>query len=59
MPPAAVALARLRGRRGMVTPTASALPAGQLTPRMAFTGFELTAGQCSTLDDVSAGLTSG
>jgi aryl-alcohol dehydrogenase-like predicted oxidoreductase len=52
--PAAVALAWLRGRPGVVAPIASARTVGQLTSMMAFTRFELTAGQRSALDDVSA-----
>ena len=54
--PAAVALAWLRGRPGVVAPIASARTVGQLTSMMAFTRFELTAGQRSALDDVSAGV---
>jgi aryl-alcohol dehydrogenase-like predicted oxidoreductase len=52
--PAAVALAWLRGRPGVAAPIASARTVGQLTSMMAFTRFELTAGQRSALDDVSA-----
>jgi aryl-alcohol dehydrogenase-like predicted oxidoreductase len=52
--PAAVALAWLRGRPGVVAPIASARTVGQLTSMMAFTRFELTVGQRSALDDVSA-----
>ena len=52
--PAAVALACLRGRPGVVAPIASARTVGQLTSMMAFTRFELTAAQRSALDDVSA-----
>ena len=52
--PAAVALAWLRGRPGVVAPIASACTVGQLTSMMAFTRFELTVGQRSALDEVSA-----
>ena len=52
--PAAIALAWLGGRPGVVAPIASARTAGQLTSMMAFTRLELTAGQRSALDDVSA-----
>lgn len=52
--PAAVALAWLRGRPGVVASIASARTVGQLTSMTAFTRFELTAGQRSALDDVSA-----
>jgi aryl-alcohol dehydrogenase-like predicted oxidoreductase len=52
--PAAVALAWLRGRAGVVAPIASARTVGQLTLMMAFTRFELTVGQRSALDEVSA-----
>jgi aryl-alcohol dehydrogenase-like predicted oxidoreductase len=52
--PAAVALAWLRGRPGVAAPIASARTVGQLTSMMAFTRFELTVGQRSALDDVSA-----
>ncbi|MCO5974650.1 aldo/keto reductase [Actinoallomurus soli] len=52
--PAAVALAWLCGRPGVVAPIASARTVGQLTSMTAFTRFELAAGQRSALDDVSA-----
>lgn len=52
--PAAVALTWLRGRPGVVAPIASARTVSQLTSMMAFTRFELTDGQRSALDDVSA-----
>jgi aryl-alcohol dehydrogenase-like predicted oxidoreductase len=55
--PAAVALAWLRGRPGVAAPIASARTVGQLTAMMAFTRLELTAGQRSALDDVSARVT--
>ena len=52
--PAAVALAWLLGRPGVAAPVASARTAGQLTSMMPFTRLELTVGQRSALDDVSA-----
>ena len=51
---AAVALAWLLGRPGVAAPVASARTAGQLTSMMPFTRLELTVGQRSALDDVSA-----
>ncbi|MGH3170482.1 MAG: aldo/keto reductase [Trebonia sp.] len=55
--PAAVALAWLAGRPGVAAPIASARTVDQLTSMMAFTRLELTAGQRSALDDVSAHVT--
>jgi aryl-alcohol dehydrogenase-like predicted oxidoreductase len=52
--PAAVALAWLRGCPGVAAPIASARTVDQLTSMLAFTRFELTVGQRSALDDVSA-----